>query len=376
MLIADARVVTGEEVLGRGWLETSGSDIVALGAGQPPRQPDHSAGGSWLVPGFVDMHTHGGGGASVVGADPHAVRTFVEAHRRHGTTSVVASLVTDFYDALESDVRTLAGLTADGLLAGIHLEGPWISSVRKGAHNPDALREPTPEAVAGMLEAGAGAVRMVTIAPELPRGIEAISAVVSSGAVAAVGHTDASYEVTRAAIDAGATVATHLFNAMAPITHRQPGPIVALLGDERVTVELVCDGVHLHPATVRLAYVAAGGDRVALVTDAMAAAAGPDGDYRLGELGVRVEHGVARLVDGGALAGSTLTMDRALRFAVTRAGFSVLDAVRASSVNPARILGLSAAGRLAVGCRADLVLLTEAFDLRGVMAAGQWVVGP
>jgi len=376
VLIADARVVTGEEVLGRGWLETSGSDIVALGAGQPPRQPDHSAGGSWLVPGFVDMHTHGGGGASVVGADPHAVRTFVEAHRRHGATSVVASLVTDFYDALESDVRTLAGLTADGLLAGIHLEGPWISSVRKGAHNPDALREPTPEAVAGMLEAGAGAVRMVTIAPELPRGIEAISAVVSSGAVAAVGHTDASYEVTRAAIDAGATVATHLFNAMAPITHRQPGPIVALLGDERVTVELVCDGVHLHPATVRLAYVAAGGDRVALVTDAMAAAAGPDGDYRLGELGVRVEHGVARLVDGGALAGSTLTMDRALRFAVTRAGFSVLDAVRASSVNPARILGLAAAGRLAVGCRADLVLLTEAFDLRGVMAAGQWVVGP
>jgi N-acetylglucosamine-6-phosphate deacetylase len=376
VLIADARLVTGDEIVHHAWLETTGSEISAVGSGPPPRDPDVRLAGGWLIPGFVDMHTHGGGGASVVRAEPTAVQTFVDIHRRHGTTSTVASLVSAQYDALETDVRVLTELTGQGVIVGIHLEGPWISSARRGAHNPSALREPAPEAVSRLLETGAGAIRMVTVAPELENGIAAVNTIVTSGAVAAIGHTDATYEVTRAAIDAGATVATHLFNAMAPVQQRHPGPAIALLEDDRVTVELICDGVHLHSAMVRLAHAAAGGNRIALITDAMAAAGAGDGDYRLGDLDVRVKHGVARLVEGGAIAGSTLTMDRAFRWAVTEGGISMLDAVRAASVNPARLLGLTRVGALHAGWQADLVVLTDELAVRGVMARGVWVISP
>ncbi len=377
MLIADAKIVTSQAVLDDGWLEVTGTQITRIGEGTPPGEPDVSLGGAWVVPGFVDIHSHGGGGATVVGADPDAVRTFTETHRRHGTTTIVASLVSAQPDPLERDVRALAGLTEDGLIAGVHLEGPWIAPGRKGAHDPAALSTPDRAAVARLLTAGRGTIRMVTIAPELDQGIDAVRTIVDHGAIAAVGHTDATYDKVRAAIDAGATVATHLFNAMAPIQHRAPGPIIALLEDERVSVELICDGVHLHEAIAAHAYTSAGADRVVLVTDAMAAAGGSDGDYLLGELAVRVQDGVARLVHGGAIAGSTLTMSSAFRFAVERAGFTMVDAVRATSTNPARLLGLAdSVGDLADGLAADLVVIDESLALRGVLARGAWVVRP
>lgn len=373
-VIAGAVMVTPDGVVEDGWLEVGQGRIAALGAGTPPRPADRDLAGRWLIPGFVDMHTHGGGGGTVVGVDPEGVRTFVATHRRHGTTSIVASLVTGEYAALEHDVRALAELADDGLIAGVHLEGPWISPARKGAHDERALRTPEPAAVERLLAAGRGTVRMVTLAPELEHGLDAVRAVVAAGAVAAVGHTDATYDVTRQAVDAGATVATHLFNAMAPVHHREPGPIVALLEDDRVTVELILDGVHLHAAAARLVRAAAGPERVALVTDAMDATDIGDGEYVLGELAVRVEDGVARLVDGGSIAGSTLTMDHAFRFAVERAGFTVPEAVRATSATPARLLGVDGrTGALAPGLDADLVVLGADLTLDAVMARGEWV---
>jgi N-acetylglucosamine-6-phosphate deacetylase len=214
---------------------------------------------------------------------------------------------------------------------------------------------------------------MVTLAAELEHAADAVATFAGEGVIAAIGHTDASYDEARAAIGAGATVATHLFNAMRPVHHREPGPIPALLEDERVTVELICDGVHLHPAIVRMAIAAAGVERVVLVTDAMEAAGVGDGDYVLGELAVRVVDGVARLVEGGAIAGSTLTMDRAFRF-VVQAGVAVQDAVRMASATPARLLGLSdQVGELRAGLDADLVVLDETLALQAVMAKGLWV---
>ncbi|WP_026874664.1 N-acetylglucosamine-6-phosphate deacetylase [Jiangella gansuensis] len=373
-VIAGARIVTPDGVLEDGWLEVSGQRIAGLGTGEPPRPADRDVAGRWLVPGFVDIHSHGGGGGSVVGADPGQVRAFVATHRAHGTTSLMASLVTGSYDDLERDIRALAGMVDDGLVAGIHLEGPWISPARKGAHDESALRAPEPAAVRRLLDAGRGTVRMVTLAPELEYGLDAVRAVVDAGAVAAVGHTDAGYDVARQAIDAGATVATHLFNAMAPVHHRKPGPIVALLEDKRVTVELILDGVHLHPAIARHVRAAAGAGRVALVTDAIDATDIGDGDYVLGGLPVRVTDGEARLVEGGSIAGSTLTMDRAFRFAVEQGGFTVPEAVEATSANPARVLGIGdRVGALATGLQADLVVLDESLRVEAVMSRGSWL---
>ena len=215
---------------------------------------------------------------------------------------------------------------------------------------------------------------MVTIAPELDGGLAAIRQLVAAGIVVAIGHTDATWATTRAAIDAGATVATHLFNAMPALQHREPGPVGALLRDPRVTVELIADTVHLHPDVLALALSSAGADRVALVTDAMAAAGEQDGHFRLGSLDVDVVDGIARIAGGGALAGSTLTMDRALRHCVFDAGWTLDDTVRTMSATPARALGLSDRGLLAPGRRADIVMLDDDLCVRGVMLAGEWVV--
>ncbi|MGH8825436.1 MAG: N-acetylglucosamine-6-phosphate deacetylase [Jiangellaceae bacterium] len=374
-VLAGARMVTPEGVVD-GWLEVSGRRIAALGPGGPPGPADRDLGGQWLVPGFVDMHVHGGARASYMSGNRVDAASVADLHRRHGTTTTMASLVTGTEDVLADAVSSLAEMVDDGLLAGIHLEGPFLARERCGAHDPSLLRAPEPALVERLLAAGRGTVRMVTVAAELPHAADAVRRITGAGAVAAVGHTDAAYDQTRAAIDAGATVATHLFNAMRPLHHREPGPVPALLEDGRVTVELICDGVHLHPAVVRTAIAAAGADRVALVTDAMAAAGAGDGDYVLGALAVRVQNGVARLVEGGAIAGSTLTMDSAFRFAV-EAGVPVEDAVRMSSTNPARLISVSErVGSVAVGLDADLVVLDERFARTAVMFKGSWLDPP
>jgi N-acetylglucosamine-6-phosphate deacetylase len=374
VLLRAGAVFTGSDVLRPGWIEVSAGIITAIGAGAPPRAADRDVPGATVVPGFVDTHVHGGGGGSFSHAEQTA--TAVALHRRHGTTTLVASLVTEAPDDLLRQVSELAEQVESGLIAGIHLEGPWLARERCGAHDPALLRDPDPEELRRVFAAGKGTIRMVTLAPERAGGLEAIGRVVGAGAVAAVGHTEATYAQTCAAISAGATVATHLFNAMRPIHHREPGPVIALLEDPRVTVEVITDGVHVDPGLYRHVSRSVGPDRVSLVTDAMAAAGMADGAYRIGPLDVDVSKGVAHLAGTETIAGSTATMDRLFRFAVLNSDLprddALESAVRQSSVNPARALGLPSP-ELRAGGVADLVVLDKDLAVSGVMYHGDWV---
>ncbi|GAA2470205.1 N-acetylglucosamine-6-phosphate deacetylase [Actinocorallia cavernae] len=375
----DPRVLTGANVVlptgtvKNGTVAIDGTRIT----GAPPADAAVlDVSGHWLVPGFVDLHNHGGGGASFSGT-AEQILTAIRTHRAHGTTTLVASTVTDEMDLLVRQAGLLSELAEQGDIAGIHFEGPFISPCRKGAHSEALLRHPEPAEVRKLIDAARGQARMLTLAAELPGGIDSVRLLAEHGVIAAIGHTDATYEQTVDAIEAGATVATHLFNAMPALGHRTPGPVAALLEDERVTVELINDGTHLHPAALELAFHHAGADRVAFITDAMDAAGIGDGRYMLGPLEVEVSEGVARLVEGGSIAGSTLTLDRAFKRAVTVDRLPVEAAVQALSANPARLLGLSdRVGSLEPGKDADLVLLDADFDVRGVMRHGEWVVAP
>ncbi|MGA8210557.1 MAG: N-acetylglucosamine-6-phosphate deacetylase [Nocardioidaceae bacterium] len=374
MLLAAERIVTPARVFAPGWLRIEGDRIADGGAGVPDGRVEVDLGPVTVTPGFVDAHVHGGGGASFTDGTDDALATVVRAHRAHGTTTMVASLVTDTVVSLEAHLGRLAAATADGLVAGAHLEGPWLSPRHAGAHDASLLRDPSAADVDRLLAAGEGCVRMVTLAPELAGGLDAIRQVVGSGVVAAIGHTDATYDLARAALDAGASVGTHLFNAMRGLHQREPGPATALLEHPDAFVELVSDGVHLHPAVLRLAMTAKP-HQALLVTDAMAAAAAEDGDYQLGPMAVTVRDGVARLSGSGAIAGSTLTMAAAVRYAVTVAGLPLTEVVRAATTTPATMLGLARVGALRPGYAADLVVLDRDLRVTRVMSRGRWVDG-
>lgn len=371
MLLHADRVVLPSGTVEPGWVETTGELVTGAGGGTPPSQADRHLAGT-LVPGYVDAHAHGGGGASFTSGDPGQAATVLATHRAHGTTTMMASLVTDTLDRLEASVRALAPLVDDGELVGIHLEGPWLSAAHCGAHDPALLRPPHPAEVAHVLDAGGGAVRMVTLAPELEGGLETVALLRDRGVVAALGHSDATDAVTRDALDAGVGVATHLFNAMRALHHREPGPVLALVEDLRAHVELVADGIHLHPQVLRWA-AASAPHRFVLVTDAMSAAGAADGDYVLGPAAVQVRQGVARLASNGAIAGSTLTMDRAVRYAVQVAGVPLDAAVEAATATPARLLGRTDVGAIEPGRRADLVHLDDELDVVAVMRWGRWL---
>ncbi|WP_435241182.1 N-acetylglucosamine-6-phosphate deacetylase [Streptomyces cucumeris] len=393
-VLTGARVALPSGVVENGRVTVEGTRIAATdtgpgaGAGRDADAGPGAAGsgavrdltGCWIVPGFIDIHVHGGGGASFSAGTAEEALTVVRTHRAHGTTTLLASTVTGDLDDLARQASVLSELVEQGELAGIHFEGPFISPHRCGAHQPSLLRAPDPADVRKLVDAARGTARMMTLAPELPGGLESVRLLADSGIIAAVGHTDSGYEATREAVDAGATVATHLFNAMPSLLHREPGPVAALLEDERVTVELINDGTHLHPAVLQLAFHRAGAGRVAFITDAMGAAGMSDGRYPLGPMEVEVRDGVARISDGptaGSIAGSTLTLDRAFRRAVTVDGLSVGEAVRALSTTPAKVLGVDGrVGSLEPGKDADLVVLGPDFRLRGVMRRGTWVVDP
>ena len=378
--LAGARVVTPAGTLRSGWVVVHAGVITSVAAGPPPVGGAAAVvdlGGAWLVPGFVDMHVHGGGGAWLASADPEELARAVRFHLAHGTTSLLASIATAPLDSMVACASAVAGAAAGPLapvLAGIHLEGPFISRERSGAQDPDAIRDPDPAAMERLLDACRGWARMVTVAPELPGGLEFVRQIARAGVVPAVGHTQAGYEVATAAVDAGARVVTHLFNAMPRLHHRDLGTVGAALSRAEVVCELVNDGVHLRPEVVWLVFKAAGARRVALVTDAIAAAGMDDGDYDFGRVPLRVRGGVARLVDGRTIAGSTLTMDAALRRAVQEVGVPMEDAVAAAATTPAGAIGIDArTGSIEPGKAADLVVLDDDLEVVAVMSAGRWV---
>ena len=372
-LLAADTVVTPTAV-GPGWVELAGSRIAATGTGAPPRRADVDLGDAVLVPGFVDMHVHGGAGAAFPDGDPEQALQAVRFHRAHGSTTMMASLVAASPPQLLRAVEALADLVTDGDLAGVHLEGPWLAAARCGAHDPRQLRDPDPKELDRLLRAGGGAVRMVTLAPERAGGLNAVRRIADAGVIAALGHTDASYALTRSAVAAGARVGTHLFNAMAPVHHREPGPAVALLEDARVTVELVTDGLHVHPALWEHVLRSTDGQRVAAVTDAMAAAGMPDGEYHLGTLRVAVTDRVARVADTGTIAGSTATTEALFANIVRHAALpreeALSRAVMMTAETPARALGLTEVGAIEPGRRADLVVLDPDLRVRDVYRAG------
>jgi len=370
-----AHVVVADGVLDDAVVEVRGDRVAAVHANGGDERAERL--GGWIVPGFVDTHVHGGGGHDYATTDPDEARAAREFHARNGTTTSYASLVTASLDDLVAQLGTLAGLVASEELAGVHLEGPFLSPGQPGAHEPSLLRPPDPAAVDRLLEAGDGVLRMVTLAPELPGGLDAVRRFVAAGVHVAVGHTEADDDLVAAALDAGADVGTHVFNAMRPVHHRRPGPVPRLLTDPRVAAELIADGFHVDRGVLRMAIAAAGPDGVVLVTDAMVAAGMPDGAYALGGLEVRVTDGQARLVDAdgrpGSIAGSTLTTARA--FALVAALTDIPTAARLAATNPGRRHGLDA-GVLAPGRPADLCVVDDDGGLVRVMRHGRWLEAP
>ncbi|GAA3798256.1 N-acetylglucosamine-6-phosphate deacetylase [Cellulomonas soli] len=411
------RVVLPHEVLDDGVVVVEGAAIAWVGpAGDVPATwsalvPAPDASGSLLLPGLVDVHCHGGGGASFPDAlDVAQARIGAREHLAHGTTSLVASLVTAPAEVLLARTAVLAELADAGELAGIHLEGPFLSAQRCGAQNPADMQVGSARLVSQVAQVARGHLATMTLAPEVP-GVadggsapgstapdDAVAALVAGGALPSIGHTDASAEQVDAAVARAVALlagdprtrgprptATHLFNGMRPWHHRDPGPIASCLAAAargELVVELVADGTHLADGTVRSVFDLVGADAIALVTDAMAAAGMPEGDYRLGPMAVRVADGVARILieepgdepEVGAIAGGVAHLMDVVR-AVVGAGVPLVEAVRAASGTPAQVLGRADLGALEAGRRADVVVTDGELRVLTVLRAGQVLVG-
>jgi N-acetylglucosamine-6-phosphate deacetylase len=374
-LIHSARIPSGSDAE---WVLLAEGAVAARGRGEPPPASPGirvvNAGGRLLVPGFIDIHCHGGAGRSFDDGEA-AIAEAVALHRRHGTTRTMVSLVSATIDDLEERLRAASrACDADPLLLGIHLEGPFLDAGHRGAHDAALLTRPSPEAVDRLVAAAGSHLSAVTLAPDLPGAAEALERFRRHGVRVALGHTGVDHDGAVAAFAAGASILTHAFNGMPGLHHREPGPVGAALGDPAVTIEVIADRVHVHDIVVRMLFATAPG-RVALITDAMAGAGLNDGVFRLGSTEVDVRDGVARIPATGSLAGSTLTLDLAVRNAVA-AGVALPDAVDAATVVPARALGLEdRLGRLEPGFAADAVLLDEDLQVHSVWAAGEPVPG-
>ncbi len=364
-LISADRLVDGN-VDGPAWLEVVGSTIVARGEGHPEKPADVKL--QTVLPPFVDIHTHGACGVDLgaPGVDPTPA---IDYHRRNGSTVIQATIATGPTRATEQRIKELTCFVDAGQLEGVHLEGPWLSDRYRGAHDPRLLQSPELDGVQALTDAGGGTVRMVTIAPELPGVLPVIRWLTEQGVVVALGHSAADATTVRRAVDAGATVVTHLFNGMAPLHHREVGLAGVGLIDPRLWVELIGDGVHVCDDAVDLVRLAAG-KRLVLVSDAMAAAGLGDGSYLLAGSRVQVSGGTARLADSDQLAGSTTVIRGAAERLLAR-GAEYRDVVAWTNTHPAGALGFNPPG-LRVGDQADLVELSHGRVAR-VMWRGAWL---
>jgi len=400
-----SRIFTPQEQLADSVILTENGRITAIGHRDEVKIPagaiDYVAAGMTVVPGFVDVHIHGAGGHDVMEATPAALDCITSTVARYGTTSILATTVTA---PVDETCRSLQGIAqyirahekhenigpnvepnveqqnpepATPELAaeilGIHLEGPFISKARRGVHPPDAIARPSVEILEKFRAASDGLIRIVTIAPEIPGALDLIRYAQANGIIAAIGHTDANFEQTQAAIQAGARHSVHFYNAMRPFSHRDPGVIGAILTEPDVSAEVIADGIHVAGPAIQVLLGTKGFDTVLLASDATAATGMPDGNFRLGNFEVMVKDGVCRNAEG-KLAGSTLTLDRALRYIVAL-GVPLIDAVRMATILPARRISLAGKkGIIAVGADADLVVLTPDLRVVGVMTRGAGLV--
>lgn len=379
-----------------GWIAYAGPRSGFRAAEFPQAEEISLPAGSSILPGLIDLHCHGAAGGDFPTGDSQACRTAVDFLHRSGTTTLLASLVTASSEDLLNSLGILKPLADERLIAGIHSEGPFLSHARCGAQNPGWLRDPDPELLREMLRTAGGTLKTMTYAPELPRASEIVTILAEHGAVPSLGHTDAGAPMTGASLTEAAGLmaanraghgsgpgarptVTHLFNGMPPLHHRSPGPVAACLRLARagtVAVELIGDGVHLDPETVRMVFDLVGADNVVLVTDSMAATGLPDGDYELGPSAVVVRDGVATLRSNGALAGGTATLLEVVRKTI-EAGVGPADAVKAATAVPAQLLGLAAEiGSLRAGMRADVVAVDGDFGLVTVLRAGRMLGRP
>ena len=346
MIISAATVLIDQELQKEVWLEIEDGVIRSINSGTTPEYDLRYEG--ILIPGFVDIHCHGGGGNYFGGLTDTEITQVIATHRAGGTVAGLASLVTEPIENLISQIKRLVPFAQRGEIAGIHLEGPYLSHARCGAHDPNLLRTPTLAEVQTLLDAGQGFIKMITIAPELDGALEVIEYLAKSGVIAAIGHSQSDAATAQAAIDRGASVVTHFNNAMPKVIDGPGTMSSAVINELRVSLELILDGEHVSTQIVRDVFEAAP-NRIVMVTDAMSAAGSTDGTYKIANLEVIVKDGVARLASNGSLAGSTLTMAKAFNHALNEIGISITEAVHAASTLPALILGRSDLGEIAVG---------------------------
>jgi N-acetylglucosamine-6-phosphate deacetylase len=332
-----------------------------------------------LAPGFVDIHIHGGAGHDVMEAGRDALPPVERLLASHGVSGYFPTTVTAPMDATLAALGRLADAVEASVPSGdlrarprgIHLEGPFISHSRRGVHPPESLLAPTVAAFDRFWQAARGHIRVMTIAPEIPGALEVISHAAALGVCVSLGHSDAGLDAARAGVAAGARHATHTFNAMRPLDHRDPGILGEVLTDSRLSADIIADGIHLDPTIVQLFLKAKGPDAAVLITDAIAATGMPDGRYRLGSLEVDVKGG--RCLSGGKLAGSVLTMDQAIRNVMQFAQWDLQPTVRLATANPARVAGLENAGSIRAGAPADLVVLSPSGEVRNTIIDGAGV---
>jgi N-acetylglucosamine-6-phosphate deacetylase len=317
-----------------------------------------------LAPGFIDIHIHGGAGRDAMEASESALAQIERQLIKHGVTAYLPTTVTapnekilEALDGLGKAIATANRNQGRPSPLGIHLEGPFISHEKRGVHPPENLLSPSPQAFDRFWQASAGTINMMTIAPELPGAVETIRYARKLGVHCSLGHSNATYQEAQSGISAGADHATHTFNAMRALDHRDPGILGAVLENDELTADIIADGIHVHPSVLNLFLRAKGADRAILITDAISATGMPDGVYKLGDFEVQVSNG--RCAYQGRLAGSVLTLDRAIRNVMSFAGWQLQQAIKLATLNPAQRLGIpDRRGLLAPGRRADLVVLT------------------
>ena len=381
LLFTNANIFAPVDDWNPGWLLTEGARIRLIGPGRAPDFPpgyvtEHvEASGQNLLPGFIDLHVHGAVGHEAMDGSPVGLRAMAQFYAQHGVTAFLPTTWTGSREAIDAAVRTIAGMAGPvpggATILGAHLEGPYLNPAKCGAQDPRFIRRADRLEVLEWLDTGI--VRLLALAPEFAENLWLIDECVRRGVTVSVAHTAATYEDVLIAAEHGVRQATHTFNAMIGLSHREPGTVGAVVALPQVRCELIADGIHVHPAVMKLLVDVKGPDRVILVTDAIRAAGMPDGDYLIDQRTVTVRHGSARLPDG-TLAGSILTMDQALRNMVQATGRALRELWPMTSLNAARAIGVAATkGSLEVGKDADLVLLDADFQAGLTVAAGRIV---